>query len=84
MDGEPRCVLCDEPAGEGSKSFSLTPEAREWFSRAHPDADPEAVLLRDVICARCQTLPPEERQTLAQRAIARELKFYRDFIQGQI
>ena len=84
VDGETRCVLCDEPAGEGSKSFSLTPEAREWFTRAYPDADPEAVLFRNVICARCQTLPPEERQNLAQRAIARETKSYRDFIRGQI
>ena len=83
-DREPRCVLCNEPAGEGSKSFSLTPEAREWFTRTYPDADPEAVLFRNVICAKCLTLPPEERQNRAQRAIARELKSYRDFIRGQI
>jgi len=84
IDGAPRCVLCDEPAGEGSKSFSLTPEAREYFTRAYPDPGLEAVLFRNVICARCQTLPPEERQNLAQRAIARKLKTYRDFIRGQI
>ncbi len=84
MDGEPHCVFCDEPAGEGRKSFSLTPEAREWFTRTYPNADPEAVLFRNVICARCQTLPPEERQNLAQRAIMRELKSYRDFIRDQI
>lgn len=65
MDGESRCVLCDEPAGEGSKSFSLTPEARERFGFAYPDADPEAVLSRNVICAKCQTLSQEERQKLA-------------------
>jgi hypothetical protein len=84
MDGEPRCVLCDEPAGEGSKSFSLTPEARKMFRRAYPDADPESVLSRNVICTRCQRLSPEERQNLAQRAVARELKSYKDFIRGLI
>ena len=84
MDGESRCALCDEPVGEGSKSFSLTPEASERFGLAYPDADPEAVLSRNVICARCQTLSQEERQKLAQRAIARELKSYRDFIRDQI
>ena len=84
MDVEPRCVLCDEPAGEGSKPFSLTPEALELFARAYPNADTEAALFRNVICARCQSLPPEERQNLAQRAIARELKSYRDFIRGLI
>jgi hypothetical protein len=84
VEGETRCVLCDAPAGEGSQSFSLTPESREWFLRVYPDADPEAVLLRSAICAKCQTLPPLERQDLAQRAIARELRSYRDFIRGQI
>jgi hypothetical protein len=84
MDGELRCVLCDAPAGEGSKSFSLTPEARERFRIAYPDADPEAVLVRNVICARCQTLSQQERQKLVQRAIERELKCYRDFIRNQV
>jgi hypothetical protein len=84
MGGEPRCVLCNEPAEVGSKSFDLTPEARERFMRAYPDADPEAVLVRNVICARCQTLSQEERQKMAQRAIERELKSYRDFIRDQI
>ena len=84
MGREPRCVLCNDPAGEGSKPFSLTPEAREHFMRAYPDADPEAVLVRNVICARCQTLSQEERRILAQRAIERELKSYRDFIRDQI
>jgi hypothetical protein len=84
MDGEPRCVLCNEPAGEGSKSFSLTTEAKERFWSAYPDADPEAVLSHNVICAKCQTLSQEDRQKLAQRAIARELKSYRDFVRDQI
>jgi len=84
MGGELRCLLCNEPAGEGSKPFSLTPEAREAFMRAYPGADPEAVLVRNVICARCQTLSQEERQKLVQRAIERELKSYRDFIRDQI
>lgn len=84
MDGESRCLLCNEPAGEGSKSFSLTPEAKERFESAYPDADPEAVLSRNVICAKCQALSQEERQKLAQRAIARELKSYRDFVRDQI
>jgi hypothetical protein len=76
-DDEPRCILCGAPAGEGSKRFSLTPEAKEQFSRAHADADPETVLLRNVVCAKCQMLQPEERRNLAQKAIARELKSYR-------
>jgi hypothetical protein len=84
IDGESRCVLCDEPAGEGSKSFSLTPEAREHFRFSYPDADPEAVLSQSLICAKCQTLSQEERQKLAKMAIARELKTYRDFIRDQI
>ena len=84
IDVESRCVLCDEPAGEGNKSFSLSPEVRERFSLTYPDADPEAVLSRNVICARCRRLSQEERQKLAQRAIARELKSYRDFIRDQI
>ena len=74
MDGEPRCVLCYEPAGEGSKSFGLTPEAREMFRSAYPYDDPESILSRNVICSRCQTLSPEERQNLLQMAIARELE----------
>lgn len=81
---EARCVLCDEPAGEGSKSFTLTPEARQLLIREYSDEDPETVLLRYVICARCQTLPLEERQKLAQRAIAREMKSYHDLIRRQI
>ena len=84
MDGESRCVLCDEPAGEGSKSFSVTPEARERLGITYPDADSEAVLSQNVICAKCQTLSQEERQKLAQRAIVRELKSYRDFTRDQI
>ena len=84
MDGEPRCILCGAPAGEGSKRFNLTPEAKEQFSRAYPYADPETVLLRNVICAKCQMLPPEERRNLAQKAVARELKSCRNLIRGQI
>lgn len=84
MDEELRCVLCDEPAGEGGKSFNLSSEARERFRRINPDLDPDAVLLWNVICTSCQTLPSEEREKLAQAAIARELKSWRDFIRGQI
>ena len=84
INGESRCVLCYEPAGEGSKSFSLTPEAKERFRSAYPDADLEDVLSRNVICAKCQALPQEERQKLAHRAIVRELKSYRDFVRDQI
>lgn len=73
---ERHCVLCDKPAGEGSKSFTLTSEAREFFARAYPDADSEADLLRHVICARCLLLSSEERQKLAQKAITRALKSY--------
>lgn len=83
-DVESRCVLCDGPAGEGSRSFSLTPEASAHLRFASPDADPETVLSQNVICAKCQKLSQEERQKLAMSAIARELKSYRDFIREQI
>jgi len=75
-DEGPRCVLCNELAGEGNKSFSLTAEAQELFMRMYPDSDSESILLQNVICAKCQKLPQEERQRLAQRAIARELKSF--------
>lgn len=83
-DAESRCVLCDGPAGEGSRSFSITPEASALLKFGHPDADPETVLSKNVICAKCQALSQEERQKLAMEAIERELKSYRDFIRDQI
>jgi hypothetical protein len=74
---EVRCVLCDAPAGEGSKKqFTLSPEAKERLTRMYPGADPEAVLLRNVICTKCLMLSSEERQSMAQKALVRELKFY--------
>ena len=83
-DAEARCVLCDGPAGEGSKAFSITPEASALLKLRSPDADPETVLSKNVICAKCQALSQEERQKLAMKAIGRELKSYRDFIRDQI
>jgi hypothetical protein len=83
-DVEPRCILCDGPAGEGSRSFSLTPEASAYLRVVYPDAEPETVLSQNVICAKCQTLSQKERQKMAMRAIAREIKSYRDFIRDQI
>jgi len=72
---EPRCVLCDEPAEEGSESFILTPEAKELFSHAFPDADIQDFLSSYVLCERCKKLSPEERQNLVQRAFERELEW---------
>lgn len=83
-DLEPRCILCDGPAGEGSRSFSLTPEAIGYLKTAYPDGETETVLSQNVICAKCQTLSQEERQKLVMKAIARELKSYSDFIRDQI
>ena len=83
-DVESRCVLCDGPAGEGSRSFSFTPEVSALLRFGYPDADPETVLSQNVICTKCQTLSQEKRQKLAMKAIARELKSYRDFIRDQI
>jgi len=83
-DAEARCVLCDGPAGEGSKAFSITPEAKALLKFGYPDTDPETVLSKNVICAKCQALSQEERQKLAMKAIGRELKSYRDFIRDQI
>jgi hypothetical protein len=83
-DPESHCVLCDGPAGEGSRSFSITPEASALLKFGRPDADPETVLSKNVICAKCQALSQEERQKLAMKAIDRELKSYRDFIRDQI
>lgn len=83
-NAESRCVLCDGPAGEGSKSFSITPEASVLLKFGHPDADPETVLSKNVICTKCQALSQEERQKLAMKALGRELKSYRDFVRDQI
>lgn len=68
-----RCVLCDEPAEEGSKSFILTPEAKEVFNHSFPDADIENFLSTYVLCERCKKLPPKERQNMVQSAIEREV-----------
>jgi hypothetical protein len=83
-DLKPRCILCDGPAGEGSKSFSLTPDAIGYLKTAYPYGETETVFSQNVICAKCQMLSQEERQKLAMRAMARELKSYSDFIRDQI
>lgn len=83
-DIEPRCILCGGPAGEGSRSFSLAPEASEYLKFSYPNAEPDTVLFQNVICAKCQTLSQEERQKLAMKAIARELNSYTDFVRDQI
>jgi hypothetical protein len=36
MDGEPRCILCDEPAGEGSKSFASRPRRENGLRARTP------------------------------------------------
>lgn len=81
---EARCVLCDGPAGEGSKAFSITLEASALLKLGYPNADPETVFSKNVICARCQALSQRERQKLATKAIDRELKSFCDFIRDQI
>ena len=83
-DAEARCVLCDGPAGEGSKEFSITPEASALLKLGSPDADLGTILSKNVICAKCQALSQEERQKLVLKAIDLELKSYRDFIRDQI
>jgi len=83
-DVESRCFLCDGPAGEGSRSFSLAPEASAYLKIAYPDAEAVTFLSQNVICAKCQTLSQEERQKLVMKALAREIKSYSDFIRDQI
>jgi hypothetical protein len=80
----PRCVLCDEAAGEGSKRFRLTPKAGEYFKQQYPDVDVEEALSRNVLCPKCQRLPRSDRQKMVRKAIARELKSYRGSLLEQV
>jgi len=69
-----RCVLCDQPAGDDYRQFSLSPEAQALYEQRFPGADPTALLAKNVVCARCLTLQTSVRSALARHAIARELE----------
>lgn len=73
---EPRCVLCDQPAGEDYKKFSMTPEAQAVLKRRFPNADPTSVLAESVLCTRCFALSTSDRSALARDAMTRELKSF--------
>lgn len=70
---DPRCVLCDQPAGEGSQTLTMTPAARAAFERRFPGVDPLPMLATNVACARCAALPNSERSRVARGAIFRQL-----------
>jgi Family of unknown function (DUF5677) len=71
-----RCVLCDQPAGDDYRVFSLSPEAQDLYERRFRGADPSSLLAKNVMCARCLALPKSARSALAREAITRELESY--------
>jgi len=74
---ELRCVLCNQPAGDDYKTFSLTPEAEALYKQQFPGSDPKPRMSRNVLCARCHALPESARRALAQEAIKRELESFK-------
>src|SRR4051794_35814600 len=74
---QPHCVLCDEPAGQNYRQVSMTPEARSFYKKQFPGADPDSILAINVICARCHALPADARQVLAREAVTREIESFR-------
>jgi hypothetical protein len=69
-------VLCDQPAGDDYRVFSMTPEAQAIDEQRFPRADPTSPLSESVVCARCFALPTSARSALAREAMTRELESY--------
>jgi hypothetical protein len=74
---ELRCVLCNQPAGNDYKVFSMTPEARALYEQQFPGGDPAPLMAKNVLCARCHALPMSARKALARDAVKRELESLR-------
>jgi len=70
---QPRCVLCDQPAGDDYRTFTLTPEARAAYQQRFRGSDPSPLLAKNVVCARCCSLSQDERRALASDAIVRNV-----------
>jgi Fe-S oxidoreductase len=73
---QPRCGLCDHPAGEDAKRVTLAAENRAWLEewlrkRGHDPAPIIAQVEMGVWCARCAALPKEERRKLVPEMWAR-------------
>src|SRR5258706_11404103 len=82
---ERRCVLCDQPVSEDDSAFSMTPEAKEFFARQFPGADPTQLLTQSALCTRCASLSMTARSELARDAITREMESYaKDLRRGHL
>ena len=73
---QPRCLLCDQLAGEDAQRIPLAPENRAWLEddlrRGGHNPTPiiEKVEMA-VWCARCAALPKEELRKLVPEMWAR-------------